>query len=369
MDVKSLIFSTKRILYYAFFCALMMLLFLTTNSFAQGTGLEDAVSIWLFNEGSGNIAFNEVYGEPDGDLVGNPSWVEGLYGTGLQFDGVDDAVEVASNPLIDAHSLTVQAYIKPTYISDYSDEPSAKIFNIALERPEEGIDRFMFEIVLVGGGWGFSHFMSIAGNRSEPEVLELAEHPFDEWYHLALVFDSVSTEEVRIKHYVDHILEIDTLYAFGSLNQGEVFIGERYVANSVGSRCYYEGIMDNLVLHNKALMPEEFMPVPSEIGIDDNEIGLTPELFTLEQNYPNPFNPVTFIKYSLDLPQYVKLSVYNLNGQLINVLENGYKSSGTHIVRWDSRDASIRALTTGIYFYKLETDVGYYAIKKAILLR
>lgn len=338
------------------------------NLLAQATGLDNAVSAWLFNEGFGTTTINDVEGGPDGNLVGNPSWEEGLYGNALQFDGVDDAVEVSSNPLFGAHSLTVQVYIKPVAITDLSDEPSSKIINIGLNRDTPGKDRFMFEIVPVGIGWGLSHFMAIAGNRSEPDISQLPGHLFNEWYHIALVFDSVSTEEVTIKHYVNHVLELEMAYPFGSLNEGEVFIGERYELNSVYSRCYYKGVMDNVVLHNQALTTEEFMPVPGSVGIDNDNSSILPTKFTLYQNYPNPFNPLTTINY--DIPQgmrvQVKLEIFNLLGQPVSNLVDKAQQAGHYSVRWDGKNFDGRKVPSGIYWYQL--TAGQHKLTRKMVL-
>jgi hypothetical protein len=322
------------------------------NLLGQAIGLENAVSAWLFNEGTGTTTINYIEGGPDGVLVGNPTWVAGLYETALQFDGVDDAMEVGTNPLIGAHSLTVQAYIKPSGVPDFS---SSKIFNIALERSGGGTDRFMFEVAPNGEGWGLSHFMSIAGERSEPTAPG-AVHPFNDWYHVAMVFDSVSASAVTIKHYVNHALELEMSFAFGSLNEGKIFIGERYEPNSAGSRCYFQGIMDNVVLHKKVLNPDEFMPVPGSVGIDDDNSSILPTKFALYQNYPNPFNPVTTINY--DIPQgmrvQVKLEIFNLLGQHVSTLVGKIQQAGYYSVCWDGRNIDGGKAPSGIYFLVLQ---------------
>lgn len=82
----------------------------------------------------------------------------------------------------------------------------------------------------------------------------------------------------------------------------------------------------------------------------------TPALVTkLYQNYPNPFNPSTTIMFDLAKGGNVKLSVYNLKGQLVKVLSQDYRSSGTHRLVWDGRDANNRSVSSGVYFYRLQT--------------
>ena len=70
----------------------------------------------------------------------------------------------------------------------------------------------------------------------------------------------------------------------------------------------------------------------------------------LKQNYPNPFNPETTIEYDIYQPGNVKLKIYNLSGQEIITLIDGFKSSGNYSLNWQPK-----GLPNGIYFYRLET--------------
>lgn len=85
--------------------------------------------------------------------------------------------------------------------------------------------------------------------------------------------------------------------------------------------------------------------------------------YTLSQNYPNPFNPSTTISFSLPNAGTVKLTVYNLLGQEIKILVNGFKESGTHSYNFDAKD-----LNSGIYIYKLET-ANFTQTRKMMLVK
>jgi len=73
--------------------------------------------------------------------------------------------------------------------------------------------------------------------------------------------------------------------------------------------------------------------------------------YSLTQNYPNPFNPSTKISFTLPQSGYVKLTIYNLLGQVITTLVNEYKESGDYSYTFDAKN-----LNSGVYVYKLEAN-------------
>ncbi len=93
------------------------------------------------------------------------------------------------------------------------------------------------------------------------------------------------------------------------------------------------------------------------------EMNLNPANgFVLEQNYPNPFNPSTKIRFSIPQSSIVKLSVYNVIGEEIAVLADGFYDAGYHEVNFKSQN-----LPSGVYLYKLQYD-GLIQMKKMLLL-
>jgi hypothetical protein len=79
-----------------------------------------------------------------------------------------------------------------------------------------------------------------------------------------------------------------------------------------------------------------------------------PSAFELGQNYPNPFNPSTTIGFTLGAQSDVRLTVYNLIGQEMATLVNGVMPAGTHSIAWSGLDAAGRALSSGVYLYRLK---------------
>jgi hypothetical protein len=94
----------------------------------------------------------------------------------------------------------------------------------------------------------------------------------------------------------------------------------------------------------------------------------TPPTFGLGQNYPNPFNPYTIITYDLPVDCRVKLEIYNALGQRVATLVDRHQEAGTRAARWDGKDAAGRAVSSGVYFYRLQAG-GFAETKKLVLLR
>lgn len=104
------------------------------------------------------------------------------------------------------------------------------------------------------------------------------------------------------------------------------------------------------------------------------EIITLPKEFALFVNYPNPFAHTTTICYQLPVQSEVSLMVYNVTGQLVRTLVKCKQEAGYHNVKWDGMDELGRAVTNGVYFYKMQIDTNYgtsnyTCVNKMVLLR
>jgi len=92
-------------------------------------------------------------------------------------------------------------------------------------------------------------------------------------------------------------------------------------------------------------------------------INNIPTEYNLSQNYPNPFNPTTSIQFSIPKESFVKLSVFNVIGQEIQVLVNKNMSAGSYKVNFDASK-----LNSGMYLYRIET-ADYTSVRKMLLVK
>jgi hypothetical protein len=75
-------------------------------------------------------------------------------------------------------------------------------------------------------------------------------------------------------------------------------------------------------------------------------------------NHPNPFNPSTTISYNLGQQGNVRLQIFNIRGQLVRTLVNEVQHVGFHSVIWNGDDNFGNPVSSGIYFYRLDTSSG-----------
>ena len=98
------------------------------------------------------------------------------------------------------------------------------------------------------------------------------------------------------------------------------------------------------------------------VGTDQHNPNY-PLSFSLDQNYPNPFNPTTKIKYTIPSSSYTTLKFMMYLGDEISTLVNGQKQAGNYEV-----DFNASKLSSGVYFYKLQSD-GLTQTRKMIVLK
>ena len=96
-------------------------------------------------------------------------------------------------------------------------------------------------------------------------------------------------------------------------------------------------------------------------GTFENEID-EPATIALHQNYPNPFNPATTIAFYLPETTEIRLSVYNVVGQAIVVLEEGTLTAGEHHYEWNAT-----GFPSGMYIYQLEVGTKILTRKMTLV--
>ena len=128
-----------------------------------------------------------------------------------------------------------------------------------------------------------------------------------------------------------------------------------YKGDGILSVLYQERNSGNLMLLDYQLN------MPSVVKTDKN--STLNNGFYVEQNHPNPFNPITTIQFGIPTSAHVKITVYNLQGQVITTLLDQNFTQGSHIINFTGK-----GLVSGLYFYKFES-ADFTQLRKMILIK
>ncbi len=204
------------------------------------------------------------------------------------------------------------------------------------------------------------------------------------WYNVVFVND-LNIPSGRVRLYVNGVLiGEDERYSSNDLNFPVPFlIGATQTADGT-IWGYWDGLIDEVGIWSRVLSAEEVSQlynngegIPyspqsslSKSSLSPPEVKIlgAPNKFALYPNFPNPFNPITTIKYDLPRDSRVNLSVYNVLGQRVVTLVNGWQKAGYKSISWDGKDEFGRQVPSGIYIYRLQAD-DFIQSKKMILLK
>ena len=196
------------------------------------------VAYWDFDDGSGNILHDKSGNGNDGTIY-NATWVKGVSGDALSFDGVDSYVEVKSNKNLAPVTYTVNIWFKPhnpTYLS--GDE----------EIITKGINKLYYQIQ-----WGGEYA------NDDNEVEFWYEDQYDSDYYLysnpvkvgAWHMATMVYSEGKLTVYVDGTYVAENQFDVSPYDSGEdLYIGH-------GDSGYFNGTIDEARIYNRLLSSEE----------------------------------------------------------------------------------------------------------------
>ncbi len=98
-----------------------------------------------------------------------------------------------------------------------------------------------------------------------------------------------------------------------------------------------------------------------ETAVSERNVVLSPQDHTLS-TYPNPFNSTVTIRYELSSSAEVRVSIFNLLGEKVAVLQDSRQSAGAHSVTWSP------GVSSGIYLVGIEAG-GAMKVKKLVYLK
>lgn len=188
--------------------------------------------------------------------------------------------------------------------------------------------------------WGYSHYQQ--GGQDYLYLVIQQRQNLSGYQHLYKMPIDI------IVQYSD--LTRDTLVVWDSL------LSQTYDIPVSGSPQSVTFDPENWILKKASLIPVTKL---------DQPLDLTSS-FNLYQNFPNPFNGTTRIPFSLDTSGYIKLEIYDITGQKVRTLVDGYLNYG-RIISWDGKDDQDRAVASGIYIYRIQYQERYLSRKMLLV--
>jgi len=170
----------------------------------------------------------------------------------------------------------------------------------------------------------------------------------------------------------DDVWSITITFPTGSQKRVEYKFGNGGADNDLGYGVNRIFFIDDVAYSTSTpqVLPTDTFGILTSVEEWEPAGSVLPKGFSLLPNHPNPFNPETVITYriGLDRPAPVSLRIYNLLGQQVRTLSDGVQAAGQYRAVWDGRDDAGRALSSGVYFARLQVGASGQT-RKMMLVR
>ena len=224
---------------------------LVSSSYAK-VDPKTCIGMWLFDDGDGTVATDSSASKNDGTLMNGAEWVDGKFGDGVSFDGVDDFVELARQPEPLTEGFTFSAWV----MRNADNPPTQEVFNnhqFFLRTKPEGEDATN----------PFETFVNLADGSVEPRASSGVASEIEEWFFVAATWD-----ETTLKIYVNGEFKgqstrtgdlVDTPVT-AQIGRGEQ---QNLTANS------FNGIIDDVAIFSVVLEEEDIKTLMDQ-GLKDS---------------------------------------------------------------------------------------------------
>ncbi|MHC4069009.1 MAG: LamG-like jellyroll fold domain-containing protein, partial [Planctomycetota bacterium] len=250
------------------------------------------VSLWRFDEGSGEIAYDSV-GDNDGNLINGPVWTTGIIGEAIEFDGVDDYVSLSQN------AITETEFTLAVWANHYGQGGGSGNINTVFSQRDGDTGNNKSAVVLKteDGDVSPTARAIIRSSNGSVQLLSAPKKDYGEWHHYAMTvsltdfvfyIDGVEVDRTTNNQAGDYITSIDY-----------VDIGRsRYETTTSG---LFNGAVDDARIYDRALSAEEVAQLWEE--------GLGGRAFN-----PEPYDGASDVDPNVVLSWSVGIWVVDVNG-------------------------------------------------------
>ena len=303
------------------------------------------VAAWSFDRGRGVLALDETGNRNHIRLqnMGDENWIDGLSGTALSFDGVEEYLQMDDSDWMNfsIRGFTVNFFVKQ------STNPSPWLNKM------EGNGR----------GYELGHdsenirFHLSDGETSATLLAPSADFPENKWVMITAVRDRDAGE---LLIYQDGTLLATTPdNTWNITNDADV-----YWARSSDQSEFYNGALDEASVYNYALSADDIRALYENYMTDvqqHTDAKIPRELSLV--SYPNPFNNRTILTYTVPVQNHVNIAVYNALGQQVDLLVDEEKSAGRHSFGYETSH-----LSSSVYIVRIQSG-DQTSAKKILLIR
>ena len=201
-------------------------------------------------------------------------------------------------------------------------------------------------------------------------TLPIWEYPHGTGYSITggYVYYGSNVPELKGKYiYADYVTSWIWALTYDGINEADndTLVQSSYNISSFGVDesselyiCTFNGVSSQI-----------YRFTPTITSTFHNNTDKNPSDFQLGDNYPNPFNPGTYIPFTLNYPGEVKITIFDINGQIVNELVNSHYQTGYHSVYWNGKNQNNQLQSSGIYFYRMTVNSDIKQTKRLVLLR
>jgi hypothetical protein len=197
----------------------------------------DLAGWWRLDDGAGTLAVDSSGNGNDGTLQGGPTWVAGMTGSALEFDGSDDYVDCGNGSSLNITSeITISAWVYPTG-SGSSDFPRIVDKSNGTGGADPGYKMYLrgadnYLITLSAGGT----YLNSTGSAN-----------LNEWNFVAFVNSGAEWK----------FLLNGTWEQLGENPMPSLSTNSLYIGNSPAGDRHFQGILDDVRIYNTALTAEQ----------------------------------------------------------------------------------------------------------------
>ncbi len=241
----------------------------------------------------------------------------------------------------------------------------------------EGVDFTDITANLTGSGFTQAMIQSVSADPVNGNIFYITRASYETgqvikttnlgqtWTNISADLPKISTNAIFADPINSgHLYAANDFGVYRSLNNGTNWVrtGTGFPYVPVMSFSYFNnGVKRYLraATHGRGVYE---LDMTGTIGIQGTS-GEIPGTYRLSQNYPNPFNPVTKIEFDVPERANINITVYDISGKEVNVLQNGIMNAGRYTATFDGT-----GLSSGVYFYRLSAG-AYVETKRMTLVK